>query len=475
MSEITPGQTVVGLPSEASNHLAEVHVISSPLASSPRRNKPLMHCLFSALLPALFVPQMTAQSAQPATGKNGSAAASPSSSGALGFSIESEMLTYRAVQSNSETVACDIAAYLYKVPVNPDKFNPASKCPVNGAPGSVAGIVLLPFDQNVVEALQLWRANVAVMMELQKRGEPFCKRASDQARGSANEAPLAALTPAGSALSLAQGVLGTLATQTEISAVVGTVEDQAFLDGVARQLSALGIQVLLPSAYAPYTMNGVDDSASPFLSMLNKLVKTRDCVIDAAATTPSDKVLAGVLSEMNAFIAGLGAISPANSKATAGNGNPTGSGNTADSGSGSHANPVVASPAQPASPVTGLAAILAADGLAQKLGVDPATGKIAQAGEWQHILLLKALESGGSVTKSTNILGSRFRYSGGAVGTFALLTRDGTLECSGNVFDFGGSVKAKNFEHDLHHYTPDIASQLVFQRGSCTTPVVGSH
>jgi hypothetical protein len=133
----------------------------------------------------------------------------------------------------------------------------------------------------------------------------------------------------------------------------------------------------------------------------------------------------------------------------------------------------VAAPA--ASPTTGIAAILVADGLAQQLGVDPATGKMDKAGDWQHILLLKALESGCSITKTTNILGSRVRYSGGAVGTFALLTRDGVLECSGNVFDFGGSVSAKHFERDLRHYTPDISSQLVFQRGTCTVPIVRSH
>lgn len=96
-----------------------------------------------------------------------------------------------------------------------------------------------------------------------------------------------------------------------------------------------------------------------------------------------------------------------------------------------------------------LPAVLFADGLAQALGVDPATGKIQENGVTQHILLLKALESGGSVSKYTNVLGTKVRFSGGFVGTYALFTTAGDLECSGNVYDFGGSIKAKNFQRDV--------------------------
>jgi hypothetical protein len=41
------------------------------------------------------------------------------------------------------------------------------------------------------------------------------------------------------------------------------------------------------------------------------------------------------------------------------------------------------------------------------------------------------------------------------------------LECSGNVFDFGGSIPAKHLEQDLRSYSPDLSTQLVFSRGSC--------
>jgi hypothetical protein len=114
-----------------------------------------------------------------------------------------------------------------------------------------------------------------------------------------------------------------------------------------------------------------------------------------------------------------------------------------------------------------IAAVLFADGLAQALGVDPATGKISENGMTQHILLLKALESGGSVSKYSNVLGTKVRFSGGFVGTYALFTTAGDLECSGNVYDFGGSIKAKNFQRDMRKYKPDPAKQMTFQRGRC--------
>jgi len=62
-------------------------------------------------------------------------------------------------------------------------------------------------------------------------------------------------------------------------------------------------------------------------------------------------------------------------------------------------------------------------------------------------------------------------YSGGSVGTYALFGTDGELECSGNVFYFGGSLPAKSFPEGLRNFTPDPASQLAAMRGSCKAPV----
>ena len=131
--------------------------------------------------------------------------------------------------------------------------------------------------------------------------------------------------------------------------------------------------------------------------------------------------------------------------------------------------PATSSPQAPASSSNHLLAVLFADGLAQALGVDPVTGKLPENGVSQHILLLKALESGGSVTRYSNVLGTKVRFSGGFVGTYALFTTAGDLECSGNVFDFGGSIRSKNFQRDVNKFKLDPSKQMIFQRGGCST------
>jgi hypothetical protein len=84
--------------------------------------------------------------------------------------------------------------------------------------------------------------------------------------------------------------------------------------------------------------------------------------------------------------------------------------------------------------------------------------------------MLKTLESGGVVEKRTNIFGSKIRYSGGAVGTYALFDMEGELECSGNVYEYGGALRAKDFRKDLRNYVPDPGKQFVFVRGTCHNP-----
>ena len=74
-----------------------------------------------------------------------------------GFAIETEMLTYKAVETNSEAVACDLAGYLYGTPIQFPEGQPASRCPLSApAKPGVIGIVVLPFDDKLPEAFQAW-------------------------------------------------------------------------------------------------------------------------------------------------------------------------------------------------------------------------------------------------------------------------------------------------------------------------------
>ena len=75
------------------------------------------------------------------------------------------------------------------------------------------------------------------------------------------------------------------------------------------------------------------------------------------------------------------------------------------------------------------------------------------------------------VATKADILGTKLRYSGGAVGPFALFTMNGELECSGNVYDYGGSIPAEKFQQELRHFNPDPAKQYISLRGGCRVPV----
>src|SRR5215469_682041 len=102
-----------------------------------------------------------------------SASPTPSGSPSSGFAIESEMLTYRALQSNSETIACNIAAYIFQHPVRVSGSGKNQTCSVEKSDID-AGVLIMPFDQNVVSSFQAWRADMALMAGLKKRTAKYC-------------------------------------------------------------------------------------------------------------------------------------------------------------------------------------------------------------------------------------------------------------------------------------------------------------
>lgn len=86
------------------------------------------------------------------------------------------------------------------------------------------------------------------------------------------------------------------------------------------------------------------------------------------------------------------------------------------------------------------------------------------------MLSVKALESGGALITTTNIFGSKVHFSGGAVATYAVFSFGGDLECSGNVFDYGGYLKPGQFTKRFRRPEIEPNKQLIFFRGGCTPP-----
>lgn len=75
-----------------------------------------------------------------------------------------------------------------------------------------------------------------------------------------------------------------------------------------------------------------------------------------------------------------------------------------------------------------------------------------------HILIVQTLESGGAqLTKSRLFTGSRIYFNGGAVATFALYHVDGSLECGGFAYAYGGYTKDDDFPKTMNEGSPPIA------------------
>jgi hypothetical protein len=430
----------------------------------------LLARLLSVLIPAALTIAAPICSAQSASSASAAKSADGESSG-LGFSIETEMLTYKSLEANSEAIACDIARRLYG-----GELGPASgsvPCTIQSGSSSKYGVVIVSSSNDVAASFQLWRADMASMNALEQRGSKLCtadaggtqSRGAPAAAASAASSALAGLTPAGQILPLAQSVIGMFATNESISPVTGTIHDQALMNGVARQLKALGISVLIPEIYDPFALGGADAATSPFLSNLQKLIETRSCLAEKTAprgAQPGQDETSNVIAAIDVFLEKMaGSISPANPSAG-------GSGRAASAApaSGTASAAPAASPAPSTENISHLVSVLTADGLARAIGVG-LDGTVTTNSAWQHVLWLKSLESGGSVAKQGNILGSKTRYSGGAVSTYSLYNFDGNLDCSGNVYDYEGSVLTKNFSHVFREQVKDPTNQLSFVHGSC--------
>jgi hypothetical protein len=112
-----------------------------------------------------------------------SASASPGSSvpgeGSPGFSIETEMLTYRALESNGEAIACDVASYLEGVKTSFQMQPTGAVCAVPSSNGpSTVGVVILPFDRTVFADFLIWRSDMQTMAEFEQRAGDVCATVS---------------------------------------------------------------------------------------------------------------------------------------------------------------------------------------------------------------------------------------------------------------------------------------------------------
>src|SRR5277367_3536611 len=90
---------------------------------------------------------------------SGSSSSSASGGGAqsgtagVGFSIETEMLTYKSLEANSEAIACDIARRLFGGELGP--ASGSMPCTIQSGSSSQYGVVIVSSSNDVAASFQL--------------------------------------------------------------------------------------------------------------------------------------------------------------------------------------------------------------------------------------------------------------------------------------------------------------------------------
>ncbi len=347
---------------------------------------------------------------------SGSGSSAPAASGATaqnpsGFAIESEMLTYTAMDSESTALACGIGRNVGAADAG---------CNPQAITGPPVGVVVVSSESSALSEFQLWRTDISTMDMLTVRASHYCTQGpAERAATSGIVSTLMGMFPESEAANFAASLLSTSA---ETSPLEGNILDRTLVNDVAGHLRALGLDVVIPDTYMPLSLTSIDVVHSPFLSKYVALIKARACVApgpepgaapgEAEAHTAADKV--AITLAIDGFLKSL---------------------TEPDIFEAPKSQP--GAPPAPQEPVIShLNAVLRADGLAQQLDAASPDARSGANGIW-YVLSVKALESGGTLLKSGNgITGTKTSYSGGAVGTYALFRLNGNVACSGVFFNY---------------------------------------
>lgn len=346
-----------------------------------------------------------------------------------GFAIESEMLVYSAMDSEGATMACGVARNLGAAD---------EKCAPRGAMSNAPGVVIVSGDSSALAEFQLWRSDISTMDILTRRANRYCPQQNQRGIFSSIESIISGF-PVGQAISVAKALLTTTSVTTPVG---GDILDQTLMNDIAGHLRAVGVPVVIPDTYMPHSLVTVNEARSPFLQKFLAMMTARGCV-DVKAPE------AGPGPNRPPTAEGQGSQTTNQQSETAEEGEKRSVAEAIDVflQSLTQSN-VPAAPQQPGGPpvvpqaptISHLNTVMRADGLAQELGYDASNANAGDNSPWD-VLWLKALESGGDVVASDNMLkGSKTNYTGGAVGTYALFHLNGELACSGVFYNLAGPV-----------------------------------
>ena len=409
----------------------------------PMRSPVVVFCAVLTLGAAAFGVSSKKSSAQSSKGSGAASSSSAppqgnaSAANPEGFAIESEMLTYTAMDSEATALSCGIGRNVGAAD---------SGCNPQAITGPPVGVVVIAGDSSALSEFQLWRTDISTMDMLTLRANHYCAQSSTRAATTLG-GTIMSMFPESQAAEFAASLLSATA---ETKPLEGNILDQTLVDDVAGHLRALGVDVVIPDSYMPYSLSAIDANHSPFLTKYVALIKARECV------SPKANADASPAAEPAAAGAGeADAHAEADKKAIAG---------AIDSFLKSLTEPDIFDVPQPpagappqaqAAVISHLSAVLRADGLAQELDAASPDARSGANGVW-YVLSLKALESGGTLLKSGNgITGTKTSYSGGAVGTYALFHLNGNIACSGVFFNYEPPTLTSKIPDLLK--TPDMA------------------
>ena len=289
-----------------------------------------------------------------------------------GFAIESEMLTYTAMDSEATALSCGIGRNVGAAD---------SSCSPQAISGPPVGVVVVAGDSSAVSEFQLWRTDISTMDMLTLRANHYCAPSASTRAATSLGGAIMGMFPESQAAEFAASLLSATA---ETKPLEGNILDRTLVDDVAGHLRSLGIDVVIPDDYMPYSLSAIDANHSPFLTKYVALIKARDCVASKgnAETAPAGETA----------VAGTGATdaqSESDKHAIT---------DAIDSFSKSLTEPDIfdvpkpppgAPPTAQAPVISHLNAVLRADGLAQELDAASPDARSGANGIW-YVLSLKA-------------------------------------------------------------------------------------
>jgi hypothetical protein len=205
--------------------------------------------------------QAAAAQGAPGGGAAGGAASIPTSTGT--FSIESEILAYQALRANSTEIAREATALrgTYKDANNQDRGQ---------------NVILVPSSSTAVPAFQLWRSHMLIVHNFLRQSQILLQGTDGCPTTHPADGPppsFAGYTTAiGGGVTAIQGILSLFSNSQSMNEFTGTIQDQALILAVARELRKRGVMVLTPDIYGPSTIATIDPGTFPFISILNALI-----------------------------------------------------------------------------------------------------------------------------------------------------------------------------------------------------------